>query len=72
MDQENIRGAAQKIKGKIEEVAGKALGDKDLELHGKADQLGRRRARCGGNRKRDTVKTRGARTWASFRSRIIS
>ena len=40
MDKENIKGAAQKIKGKIEEVAGKVLGDKDLELHGKADQLG--------------------------------
>ena len=40
MDKENIKGAAQKIKGKIEEVAGKVLGDRDLELHGKADQLG--------------------------------
>ena len=30
MDKENIKGAAQKIKGKIEEVAGKVLGDKDL------------------------------------------
>lgn len=39
MDKENIKGAGQKIKGKIEEVAGKVLGDKDLELHGKADQL---------------------------------
>ena len=35
MDKENIKGAAQKIKGKIEEVAGKVLGDKDLELQGK-------------------------------------
>jgi uncharacterized protein YjbJ (UPF0337 family) len=40
MDKENIKGAALKVKGKIEEVAGKILGDKDLELHGKADQLG--------------------------------
>jgi len=40
MDKENIKGAAQKIKGNIEEVAGKVLGDEDLELHGKADQLG--------------------------------
>jgi uncharacterized protein YjbJ (UPF0337 family) len=40
MDKENIKGAALKVKGKIEEVAGKVLGDKDLELHGKADQLG--------------------------------
>lgn len=40
MDKESIKGAGQKIKGKIEEVAGKVLGDKELELHGKADQLG--------------------------------
>ena len=39
MDNENIKGAAQKIKGKIEEVAGKVVGDKELELRGKADQL---------------------------------
>ena len=40
MDKENIRAAAQTVKGKIEEVAGKVIGDKDLELRGKADQLG--------------------------------
>jgi uncharacterized protein YjbJ (UPF0337 family) len=40
MDKENIKGAAQTVKGKIEEVAGKVIGDKDLELRGKADQLG--------------------------------
>jgi uncharacterized protein YjbJ (UPF0337 family) len=40
MNKEKIEGAAQKIKGKIEEVAGRVLGDKDLELHGKADPLG--------------------------------
>lgn len=40
MDKENIMGAAQKIKGQVEEVAGKILGDKELELKGKADQLG--------------------------------
>jgi uncharacterized protein YjbJ (UPF0337 family) len=40
MDKESIKGTGQKIKGKIEEVAGKVLGDKELELHGKADQLG--------------------------------
>ena len=40
MDNGNIKGAAQKIKGKVEEVAGKVVGDRDLELRGKADQLG--------------------------------
>jgi len=40
MDKQGIEGAGQKIKGKIEEVAGKVRGDKGLELQGKADQLG--------------------------------
>ncbi len=39
MDKESIKGAGQKIKGKIEEIVGKILGDKELELHAKADQL---------------------------------
>lgn len=40
MDKENIKGAVLKVKGKFEEVAGKVVGDKDLEIHEKADQLG--------------------------------
>jgi uncharacterized protein YjbJ (UPF0337 family) len=40
MDKENIKGAPLKVKGKLEEVAGKVVGDKDFEFHGKADQLG--------------------------------
>lgn len=40
MDKENIRVEGQKIKGKIEEISGKVLGDKEFELQGKADQLG--------------------------------
>lgn len=40
MDKEHIKGAAQKLKGQIEEVAGKVLGDKELEIKGKTDQLG--------------------------------
>jgi uncharacterized protein YjbJ (UPF0337 family) len=39
MDKENIKGAAQKAKGQVEEVAGKILGDKELELKGRADQV---------------------------------
>ena len=39
MDKENIRGAAQTVKGEIEEVAGKVISDKELELRGKADQF---------------------------------
>jgi uncharacterized protein YjbJ (UPF0337 family) len=55
MDKENITGAAQKIKGKIEEAAGKVVGDKELELRGKADQLGGAVREAVGTA-RDTVK----------------
>jgi len=55
MDNQNIKGAAQKIKGKIEEVAGKVVGDKELELRGKADQLGGAVREAVGTA-RDTVK----------------
>ncbi len=39
MDKDRIIGSAKKIKGSIEEVAGKALGDTKLELEGKADKI---------------------------------
>jgi uncharacterized protein YjbJ (UPF0337 family) len=39
MDKDRIAGSAQKIKGKIKEVAaGKVLGDAKLECEGKANQ----------------------------------
>ena len=39
MDKDRIAGAAQNIKGKIKETAGKALGDAKLESEGKADKV---------------------------------
>jgi uncharacterized protein YjbJ (UPF0337 family) len=39
MDKDRIAGAAQNIKGKIKETAGKALGDSKLESEGKADKV---------------------------------
>jgi len=39
MDKENIKGAPLKVKGKLEEVAGKVVGDKDFELHGRPTSL---------------------------------
>ena len=39
MDKENVKGAAQKTKGQVEEVAAKILDDRGLEFKGKADQL---------------------------------
>jgi uncharacterized protein YjbJ (UPF0337 family) len=40
MDEDRVKGAAQNIKGKIKEAAGKATGDTKLETEGKADQVG--------------------------------
>jgi len=38
MDKDRIEGSAQRAKGKVKEVAGKALGDSKLESEGHADQ----------------------------------
>ena len=39
MDKDRIEGSAQQAKGKVKEVAGKALGDSKLESQGQADQV---------------------------------
>lgn len=39
MDKDRIEGSAQQAKGKVKEVAGKALGDSKLESEGQADQV---------------------------------
>ena len=39
MDKGRIEGSAQQAKGKVKEVAGKALGDSKLESEGQADQV---------------------------------
>jgi len=39
MDKDRIEGSAQQAKGKVKEVAGKALGDKKTETEGQADQV---------------------------------
>ena len=40
MDKQRIKGSAQQAKGKIKEVAGKAVGDKKLQAKGKAEKTG--------------------------------
>ena len=40
MDEDRVKGAAQNIKGKAKEAAGKFAGDKKLESEGKGDQIG--------------------------------
>jgi uncharacterized protein YjbJ (UPF0337 family) len=38
MDREHVRGAADKAKGTVKEVAGKVSGDKEMESEGKLDK----------------------------------
>ena len=38
MDREHIKGAADKAKGTIKDVAGKMTGDKELQTEGKLDK----------------------------------
>ena len=37
MDREHVKGVADKAKGAVKDVAGKATGDKELETEGKMD-----------------------------------
>jgi uncharacterized protein YjbJ (UPF0337 family) len=38
MDKEHVKGAVDKAKGAVKEAAGKAMGDKGLEVEGKMDK----------------------------------
>lgn len=38
MDREHVKGAADKAKGAIKDVAGKVTGDKELQNEGKLDK----------------------------------
>jgi uncharacterized protein YjbJ (UPF0337 family) len=38
MDKDRVKGAAQQVKGKVEEAVGKAVGDAKLEGEGEADK----------------------------------
>jgi uncharacterized protein YjbJ (UPF0337 family) len=38
MDREHIKGAADKVKGAIKDTAGKATGDKQLQVEAKIDK----------------------------------
>jgi uncharacterized protein YjbJ (UPF0337 family) len=58
MDKDRVAGAAENIKGKVKETAGKALGDSKLEAEGKADKAeGKIRNTVGGikDKIRETV-----------------
>jgi uncharacterized protein YjbJ (UPF0337 family) len=38
MDREHVKGAADKIKGGVKDVAGKVTGDKEMQAEGKMDK----------------------------------
>ena len=38
MDKERVKGSAQQAKGKIKELAGKAVGNRKLQAKGKAEK----------------------------------
>jgi len=38
MDKERVKGSAQQAKGKIKELAGKAVGNKKLQARGQAEE----------------------------------
>jgi uncharacterized protein YjbJ (UPF0337 family) len=38
MDREHMRGAAEKAKGAVKDIAGKVSGDKELQVEGKLDK----------------------------------
>ena len=40
MDKERVKGSAQQAKGKIKELAGKAVGNRKLQARGKAEEAG--------------------------------
>jgi len=49
MDKNRIKGSAEQAKGKVKEVAGRAMGDKKLTAEGKANKLsGKIRSAVGG------------------------
>jgi uncharacterized protein YjbJ (UPF0337 family) len=39
MDKDRIMGSAKEVKGKVKQVAGKAVGDAKLESDGRADKV---------------------------------
>jgi uncharacterized protein YjbJ (UPF0337 family) len=39
MDKDRIIGSAKEVKGKVKQVAGKAVGDAKLESDGRADKI---------------------------------
>jgi uncharacterized protein YjbJ (UPF0337 family) len=39
MNKDQVKGSAKRVKGKIQEITGKAVGNPDLEARGDANQI---------------------------------
>ena len=44
MDKQRVKGSAQQAKGKMKELAGKAVGNKKLQARGKAEKAAEKSA----------------------------
>ncbi|RYF82493.1 MAG: CsbD family protein [Comamonadaceae bacterium] len=53
MNKDQVEGRVDEAKGKVKEVAGKVVGNRQLEAEGKADQLGGKVQKNYGDAKED-------------------
>jgi len=57
MNKDQVKGSAKRVKGKVQEIAGKALGNKNLEARGDANQAVGRTQRAYGDAKQMAKKS---------------
>ncbi len=66
MSKGQVKGRAAKVTGKIEEVAGKATGDRDLEAEGRVDKkVGKMRSAASGVKKDVKRTVRKTASWVA-------
>lgn len=57
MNKDQVKGSAKRVKGKVQEIAGKAIGNKNLEARGDANQAVGRTQRAYGDAKQMAKKS---------------
>jgi uncharacterized protein YjbJ (UPF0337 family) len=57
MNKDQVKGSAKRVKGKVQEMAGKAIGNKNLEARGDANQAAGRTQRAYGDAKQMAKKS---------------
>jgi uncharacterized protein YjbJ (UPF0337 family) len=58
MNKDQVKGRVQEAKGKVKEVAGKAVGNKRIEAEGDAEQLAGKVQKTYGDAKNEARKSR--------------